>query len=104
MNDIVNWLRTREKYRRKTNKLKQKLESEGIVCLIHRGKPILETKTNNTDDICLCITCCESQRNCAMFPCGHLVFCQNCFFRYWSENDICPICRKIILEYHKVYI
>lgn len=107
--DIIKWLRLREKYRRGTTRLKKQMQSQGVVCLIYQEEPILDTTTtchdededNNNNN---CIACYDARKNCAMFPCGHVTFCQSCFFRYWSENDSCPICRRRVVEYRKIFL
>lgn len=59
-----------------------------------------------------CIVCCTEDYNTAVFPCGHLAFCNECWINYSKFDDFgkkkkktlrCPLCRKDIENSNKVY-
>lgn len=104
--DILHWLQFRDRYRRKTRKLKKKLRKQGVVGLVYQGEPVLHTTTTmSTSGADLsCIACCDSPRNNVLFPCGHLVFCQDCAQQHCQHNLRCPICRGPINERRRIYL
>lgn len=53
------------------------------------------TETNSsTSTELMCLLCCKNERNVLFMSCGHVVACAECSKKL---NDICPICRKLIL-------
>lgn len=92
-------------------KNKQQVEQE----LIGKQKAI-ETIINGAEDECLdkmvelgisakCSLClCLIKKNCVLIPCYHTSFCEDCLIGlYIRENPSCPICRKPVQEYKRLY-
>jgi len=51
-----------------------------------------------------CIVCMEEVINIAILECGHLCCCEKCSSLLGtSNNPICPICRKAISGFKKIY-
>lgn len=60
----------------------------------------LSKKKQINNNECLC--CYSSERNVALFPCGHVYFCSACSDIYKSNN--CPVCRRNIEERRKIHL
>jgi hypothetical protein len=41
-----------------------------------------------------CIACMEKHK-CVIFPCGHFIFCSDCYIKWRSssKSTVCPMCR-----------
>lgn len=46
-----------------------------------------------------CCVCMDAPINCVLLPCGHLTMCMKCSV----SQRICPICRKVVSKYNKVF-
>mmetsp|Transcript_7797 Transcript_7797/g.10968 ORF Transcript_7797/g.10968 Transcript_7797/m.10968 type:complete len:469 (+) Transcript_7797:52-1458(+) len=62
--------------------------SESTVQNYSKDSPVI-AKPNDFNE---CIICMESERECAVVPCGHHAFCLKCISMY----DECPVCRLTI--------
>lgn len=103
-NNISTWFDLHQRYIDFTNQLTHRLKSEGVVSLLYNDEIILDTSYKNNNKRMLdCMICCEEERNCLIMPCGHLVFCLNCFLKYWENNNYCPLCRVFIDDYKEIF-
>ena len=59
---------------------------------------------NEQEDKNLCKICFTEERNCIFQPCCHLATCEDCSKAILEKNMNCPICRKEITDYKKIYI
>jgi len=76
-----------------SNKLKSEAE-------LVRKKINSLVETNKGDDN-LCVVCIDRPKTIAAVPCGHLCFCEECLERY--NKIICPLCRKDIDKFVKIF-
>ncbi|XWS41827.1 hypothetical protein CRYUN_Cryun17cG0116200 [Craigia yunnanensis] len=52
----------------------------------------------------ICVICYDEQRNCFFVPCGHCFTCYDCAQRiYDGENNVCPVCRRVIGKVRKLF-
>ncbi|XP_018010274.1 uncharacterized protein LOC108667727 [Hyalella azteca] len=51
-----------------------------------------------------CVVCQDSERSMLLMPCGHLCLCRDCCRAIKNSSKLCPVCRRRIVETHKVYI
>ena len=67
----------------------------------------LKIKLKNTElknNEIKCTICYEKNRNVILYPCRHLVLCQNCSETIKIYNDSkCPLCRTKFNYYEKVF-
>eukprot|EP01117_Protostelium_nocturnum_P005011 TRINITY_DN1811_c0_g1_i2.p1 TRINITY_DN1811_c0_g1~~TRINITY_DN1811_c0_g1_i2.p1 ORF type:complete len:241 (+),score=65.54 TRINITY_DN1811_c0_g1_i2:32-724(+) len=49
----------------------------------------------------LCILCFDDEKNMACIPCGHINICYKCSESSFLDN--CPVCRKNVIMFQKVY-
>ena len=54
-------------------------------------------KLRETDECCVCM---NSEKNCVIYPCAHLVTCFNCT----EKLTECPVCKKKITNFNRVYM
>ncbi|CAI9763032.1 unnamed protein product [Fraxinus pennsylvanica] len=69
----------------------------------------METGTSSSSgdlhDVKICAICFDKPRNCIFVPCGHFVTCHDCGLRIKDEeNELCPICRRLIKKVKKLII
>ena len=96
-----------KKYLDKKNideRLREEVESYSkyfkIESIIEKQQNTIKTQEENkkqikdTRDLNVCILCMENQRNIMFKPCHHLICCQKCA----NDKDICPLCRKEIID------
>jgi hypothetical protein len=52
-----------------------------------------------------CIICMDNNKNIILQPCGHLVYCNDCYNNYYNMQKFmtCPICRNEIYNIIKIY-
>ena len=48
-----------------------------------------------------CVVCLEAPRNVALLDCGHVVVCVGCADKI---GDACPLCRRAVHEYRRVFL
>jgi hypothetical protein len=79
------------------NELFEFIQNEIIIYQkeIDKLKDIIE----NTN---LCICCYDKKALYAALPCGHLIFCQDCYIKFNKKK--CPICSDNILKFNKIYL
>ena len=57
-----------------------------------------------TEDFSICIICLTARANCAVVPCGHRSFCEECLrLVNYSHLNGCPICNNEILMIIRIY-
>lgn len=61
------------------------------------SKVLKETSKNR------CTICCAEDSIYVIDPCGHKVFCEDCYDLFKNKSSDCPICRKHISKVIKVY-
>lgn len=67
-------------------------------------KYLLYIRKNLEDNDTKCTICYEKKRDVILYPCRHLVSCQNCAENIKILNDSkCPFCRKKYSHYDKIY-
>lgn len=78
---------------------------------IHQLPPIPPAIHQNLDDnptnLLQCVICLENEVMYSLQPCSHLGLCHSCARQLQSrssERDICPICRRPIEQYQRVYL
>lgn len=69
---------------------------------IRNSKAILyiDSPETNKDLSTLCVICLEKLRCKVCIPCNHLCLCEECF----KKVELCPICRKKIESFLRVYV
>lgn len=52
-----------------------------------------------------CVICMDNNKNIILQPCGHLVYCNECYDNYYNAQKFmtCPICRNEIANIIKIY-
>eukprot|EP01083_Nonionella_stella_P081663 225080_1 len=50
-----------------------------------------------------CIICCDNVANMFNDPCGHVTYCNTCADKMEKQEDKCPNCRQIIVQYKQIY-
>jgi hypothetical protein len=52
-----------------------------------------------------CVVCMDKQKDIILEPCGHLVYCNDCYNNCYNtySNLECPICRMDITGIIKIY-
>eukprot|EP01083_Nonionella_stella_P137189 417466_1 len=78
---------------RKSNKQNAN-QVDDIVC-----KPSAPTLAENE----YCIICCDNAANMFNDPCGHVTYCDHCADEMGKQDDKCPNCRQIIVQYKQIY-
>lgn len=66
--------------------------------IVSKYKNLEKTKNEEKHQ---CQICFESDLFVALVPCGHIITCEKCAKCLMGKN--CPICRKEIYSYLKVY-
>lgn len=53
----------------------------------------------------VCVICQENEPAYAACPCGHKCICENCLeiVKKYNGNGICPICRKTVTSFMRIY-
>uniref|UniRef100_A0A0N4Z6G4 RING-type domain-containing protein n=1 Tax=Parastrongyloides trichosuri TaxID=131310 RepID=A0A0N4Z6G4_PARTI len=51
----------------------------------------------------LCVVCITERKSILCYPCGHFCFCEECAEKHREHSITCPVCRKYIEDYVKVY-
>jgi len=62
---------------------------------------ICDTKTDDEKD--QCSVCSENARVIALVPCGHRSTCAKCTIHLLQGNKLCPICRREIVDFLRVF-
>lgn len=57
----------------------------------------------HVDDENMRISCFEKKADCIISPCGHVATCFSCMNNWLDTNNICPVCRKKVSEFRKIY-
>ena len=52
----------------------------------------------------LCVVCLSEKKMILLQPCNHLCLCVNCVDPVLKQNRICPMCRKDVRQWIKVYL
>lgn len=64
----------------------------------------VNTNVNTNTNINSCVVCMENiEEKHVMIPCGHTCVCNNCHVNCAMLQKACPICRKDIIMYVKLY-
>ncbi|KAK8872240.1 hypothetical protein M9Y10_008006 [Tritrichomonas musculus] len=63
----------------------------------------IQQAINTDDDDNVCIICYEKKADCVISPCGHVIACYSCMENWIKTNKICPVCRKEVSKYRKIY-
>eukprot|EP01083_Nonionella_stella_P309096 1093306_1 len=50
-----------------------------------------------------CIICCDNVANMFNDPCGHVTYCNTCADKMEKQEDKCPNCRQIFVQYKQIY-
>lgn len=58
-------------------------------------------RSEDVDDLGVCVVCLTEPRNVALFDCGHIAVCSDCVE---SINNVCPLCRQQAFEYRRVFL
>ncbi|MAD25109.1 MAG: hypothetical protein CMO44_13140 [Verrucomicrobiales bacterium] len=79
------------------------------ISLVHRLTPFYTVKRKNIQilndyvvapekifTVDTCVICFDAAPQTTFVPCGHRVCCQQCYDTYKTQNNDCPLCRKII--------
>ena len=80
------------------------------IALKNKGKcpicrfPISNISKNYDSNDKNCIICVEKIADCIILPCGHVCACSSCLKNWFKNKKICPICRKEVSSFQKVFI
>lgn len=92
-----------EEKRRDNAILERKIqEQQRKVAEMEKRPPVLKVvKQQVTGDEIMCVICMERKRQYLLRPCNHYCVCNTC--KSTLQNK-CPLCRKLIRNYEKIYI
>ena len=99
----VDLARELEEERRDNAILERKIqEQQRKVTEMEKRPPVLKVvKQQVTGDEIMCVICMERKRQYLLRPCNHYCVCNTC--KSTLQNK-CPLCRKLIRNYEKIYI
>ena len=61
-------------------------------------------KRERYEEEMLCVVCQSEKKTILLQPCNHLCLCVNCVDPILADNKICPMCRKYVRQWIKVYL
>ena len=64
----------------------------------------LRRRKEKFEDEMLCVVCQLEKKTILLQPCNHLCLCPECVEPVLNNNKICPMCRKHVIKWTKVYL
>jgi len=61
-------------------------------------------KIEKLEEEMLCVVCQANKKNVLLQPCNHVCLCPTCITEVMRQNSHCPLCRKRISKWTKVYL
>ena len=91
-----------EKERRESAHLERKThEQQRKLSTLEKRPVVVKQQVKVSGDDILCVICMERKRQYLLRPCNHYCVCNNC--KSTLQNK-CPLCRKLIRSYEKIFI
>ena len=81
------------------------IEEEFVALAISDCAPAEEDLEANVEDLDkLCVICLEKEKEMCLVPCGHRCVCKGCSDVLAARDNLCPVCRAVVVTRCKVFL
>ena len=71
---------------------------------VEADSDVTRRKKEKFEEEMLCVVCQYEKKTILLQPCNHLCLCHDCVEPVLADNRICPMCRKHVQQWTKVYL